>query len=243
MNSQARRHRSPMVTGDQQATDGCVPVLRSSIRPENPYDIFQIARNTSMFWYLPDVTASAARSYLDNKPPWSFIVRRSTEPDAYKLSFKIGNGSIQRIVIDKTRNGFLIRNFRPIQHYPSVLHLVVALCSPNSLLPCPLRLPNCNTTVTSHTHANRPPIRMASEEVLRSEVPEVSTLHRANSLRNSRRQMFSPPEWKEPYRLSHVPQSSRIYDSTRSRRAVQISWPPRVLLPQGAGKSVISWFH
>ncbi|KAF7260116.1 hypothetical protein EG68_02345 [Paragonimus skrjabini miyazakii] len=228
MNSQTCPHRSPLVTGDQRSTDGRVPSLGSPIRKENPYDIFQVARNTSMFWYLPDITASAARSYLDNKPPWSFIVRRSTEPDAYKLSFKIGNGSIQRIVIDKTRNGFLIRNFRPIQHYPSVLHLVVALCSPNSLLPCPLRLPNCNITT------NRPPVRMASEEVLRNEVPEVSTLHRTNSLRNSRRQAISPPEWKEPYRLSHIPQSSRIYDSTRSRRVVQISWPARVLLPQGA---------
>ncbi|KAF5405271.1 hypothetical protein PHET_01229 [Paragonimus heterotremus] len=239
MTSQTCPHRSSLVTGDQLATDGRVQSLASPIREENLYDIFQIARNTSMFWYLPDITASAARSYLDNKPPWSFVVRRSTEPDAYKLSFKIGNGSIQRIVIDKTSNGFLIRNFRPIQHYSSMLHLVVALCSPNSLLPCPLRLPSCNIRATPHTPANRPPVRMASEEVLRNEVPEVNTLHRTNSLRNSRRQTVSPPNWKEPYRLSHIPRSSRIYDSTRSRRAVKISWPARVLLPQGAGKSVV----
>ncbi|KAF8564207.1 hypothetical protein P879_07385 [Paragonimus westermani] len=234
MNSQICPNRSSIVIGDQRTIDGRVPVLGLPTRMEKPYDIFQIARNTSIFWYLPDITASAARSYLDSKPPWSFIVRRTTEPDTYKLSFKIGNGSIQRIVIDKTRHGFLIRNFRPIQHYPSVLHLVVALCSSNSLLPCPLRLPDCNTTISPHLPASRPPVRMASEEVLRSEVPEVGMLQRTNNLRNSGRQTISPPKWKEPHRLSQTPQASGIYDSTRSRRAMQISWPARALLPQGA---------
>ncbi|KAG5454246.1 Tensin-4 [Clonorchis sinensis] len=204
--------------------------------PDDFPGIIKAVRNTSVLWFFPNMQTAETKHLLENQPSGSFIVRNNgSEADSYKLSFKSAGGVIQRIILDRTHNGFLIRGVREPQYYPSLLHVVATFCCQISVLPCLLRLPGYRP----YRHG----LHTENPEVFENGYNSVdgyegySGLRRSGSKRRSGRRNH-PSDWI-PASVTPTAMLSRSGSSRRSRKSAHFFSSAHALLPQGAACNLL----
>ncbi|TGZ70916.1 hypothetical protein CRM22_002924 [Opisthorchis felineus] len=177
------------------------------------------------YYYLPDDFPGIIKAARSTSVLWFFPNMQTAET----------GGVVQRIILDQTHDGVLIRGVREPQYYPSLLHVVATFCCQISVLPCLLRLPGYRP----YQHG----LCTESPEVFENGYNSVdgydgySGLRRSGSKRRSGRR--NPPfEWI-PASLTPTAMLSRSGSSRRSRKSAHVFSSAHALLPQGAACNLL----